>query len=311
MKLYEDAKFVDRRISAYPYHNSSSSSSDNNNGKHKIYFVLIDLDLSTFGESKKALDRELANISKRLGQFNLITPTVILSGSGYHIYIQCEPLDFILEDLHEYARFKEPSKELLRFIEYYLSGGKCDSVHNSTMSFANCMLRVPGSINSGTDSQVTIRQKWNGQLFPTKLILGDFLASLVDKEQELVKKREKTPVNISSKNGNCSSITWIELLLKTPLVDYRKYCIWRILSPYLMNKRRLDYDKSYLIIEDWLSKCSELEPLDFDYDYKINEGLNGSMNKECYPSAFKDLKEECPELYKIIWNKIIWNKITV
>lgn len=138
------------------------------------------------------------------------------------------------------------------------------------------------------------------------MLLGDFLAHLVgqqlNNQQDLVKKSIKPPPHILSKNGNSLSITWIELLLQTPLSNARKYCIWRILSPYLINKRRVSYDKAYSIIETWLEKCDELEPLDFDSDYKINEGLNGVLDKEYYPIAFNDLKEENLELYNIIWN---------
>ena len=40
----------------------------------------------------------------------------------------------VVDDYHHF---------FLRFLESYLSNGKCDSVHNSTVAFDNCMLRVP------------------------------------------------------------------------------------------------------------------------------------------------------------------------
>jgi hypothetical protein len=94
------------------------------------------------------------------------------------------------------------------------------------------------------------------------------------------------------------------LLLQIQLTDFRKYCIWRILGPYLINKRNLSEDESFRIIENWLDKCSELEPLDFDADYKINEGLNGAIKKGYFPISLKDLKEEHSELYEIVWDLI-------
>ena len=50
--------------------------------------------------------------------------------------------------MSEFRNFKEPSKQFLRFAEYYLSNGKADSEHYHTVSFKNCLLRIPGSYNS-------------------------------------------------------------------------------------------------------------------------------------------------------------------
>jgi hypothetical protein len=68
---------------------------------------------------------------------------VIWSGNGYHVLVPLQPLDSILENTSEFAKFTEPSKYILRFLEKHLSGAKFDKVHNSTVSFGNCMLRVP------------------------------------------------------------------------------------------------------------------------------------------------------------------------
>jgi hypothetical protein len=35
------------------------------------------------------------------------------------------------------------------------------------------------------------------------------------------------------------TIAWIDKLLDTPLDNFRKYCIWRILVPYFINVRGL------------------------------------------------------------------------
>jgi len=68
----------------------------------------------------------------------------------------------ILEKMSEFKKFKEPSKEFLRFAEWYLFNGKCDNEHNKTMSFNNCMLRIPGSFNSKNNMQVRVVHEWNG-----------------------------------------------------------------------------------------------------------------------------------------------------
>ena len=90
-----------------------------------------------------------------------------------------------------------------------------------------------------------------------------------------------------SENGNSSSILWIERLLQTPLPKFRKYCVWRILAPYLINVKHLSFEESFDIIDKWLDKCNELEALDFDTDTKINDCLNGAVNKGLSYSHFK------------------------
>jgi len=39
--------------------------------------------------------------------------------------------------MSEFSKFKEPSKQFLRFAEYHLSNGKADSEHYHTVSFKN------------------------------------------------------------------------------------------------------------------------------------------------------------------------------
>ena len=96
--------------------------------------------------------------------------TVIWSGNGYHVYLPIRA--FILESEGIFAEFKDPSKKFLRFSEKMLANNKADPCHSNSLSFKNCMLRVPGSHNwecvnrnnnsSGPLTEVKIVQKWNG-----------------------------------------------------------------------------------------------------------------------------------------------------
>jgi hypothetical protein len=43
---------------------------------------------------------------------------------------------------------------------------------------------------------------------------------------------------------NSTSILWIEKFLQTLLDDYRKYVVWRILSPYLINIRKCSVEEA-------------------------------------------------------------------
>ena len=110
------------------------------------------------------------------------------SGNGYHIYQPIEGL--VLEQIEQFSKFYQPSKSFQRFAEWYLSNGKSDHAHNTTISFRNCMLRIPGSHNSkclkeeqeGKDSEVRIIQKWDDIRPRINLLLGSFSAYLADLE---------------------------------------------------------------------------------------------------------------------------------
>jgi hypothetical protein len=311
LKLYADANYINCRLAAYPYHNQQKPEQT----KHRIIdFVMIDLDVNDFGSSwtklnKVVLAKTLRNITKVFGpQFK---PTVINSGNGYHILLPIEPIGYALEHKPEFAKFKNPSNELLRFIERYLSNNKYCSVHNSTVAFGNCMLRVPGSLNCKSVSkihQVKVIKEWsNSHRACIEPLLSDFLFYLIDKENSRLAKlvaASNVTKNSSSTALTTKIIDWIEILLNKPIADYRKYCIWRILAPYLITKRKLDSNNAQLMIKHWIAKCSELEPIDFDEDYKIQEGLDSVESKGCYPITFADLKNECPELHSIIWSAV-------
>jgi hypothetical protein len=123
--------------------------------------LFIDLDVGVFGNNialAAALDATLIKIKKELCGYS----TVIWSGNGYHIYQPVKAL--ILEQQDLFNRFKQPSRRFLQFAEEYLSDGKMDKCHNKTISFNNCMLRVPGSHNSKSDmpKKVEIIQRWDG-----------------------------------------------------------------------------------------------------------------------------------------------------
>src|SRR5207302_5608522 len=56
----------------------------------------------------------------------------------------------------------DPNKEFLRFAERWLSDSKADYNHYNNVSMNNYLLRVPDSVNSKTNSEVKIVQRWNG-----------------------------------------------------------------------------------------------------------------------------------------------------
>ena len=73
----------------------------------------------------------------------------------------------------------------MQFAESFLSDNKADHAHNMTVSFRNCMLRVPGSINSKNGQTVKLLNRWDGCRPRINPLLEDFyiyLSSLRVKE---------------------------------------------------------------------------------------------------------------------------------
>ena len=152
------------------------------------------------------------------------------------------------------------------------------------------------------------------------LIYDKFLVYLVDQGSKVVKHHNNNINTVSENTNNVhvirknsrllrkkQSIDWIERLLQTPLPEHRKYCIWIILAPYLINVKHLPYDSSYDKIYQWLERCNELRMLDFDPETKINDSLNRAANTGYLPISFdnrskepRTLKTDNRELYDII-----------
>jgi hypothetical protein len=148
MRYYSESEFLDCRISAYPSQPSTWSYVFLGNGLAPN-LIMIDIDKSRFATErayKSAVSKTLKNIEAELGG----KPTVIWSGNGCHLI---QPIDaVILEELDLFSPavtgIDQPSVKFLRWAEAYLSDDKSDPAHNKTISFGNCMLRVPGSHNS-------------------------------------------------------------------------------------------------------------------------------------------------------------------
>ncbi len=316
LSYYKDSNYLDCRIGVY---NTKTQ-------EKTIDLLMVDLDLSNFkyNSAEKLNLAKARTLTKVQSTFDLSkgtsAATTIWSGNGYHLYIPTESHNTTLEQMSEFSMYREPSKLFLRFAEWYLSNGRADSEHYHTVSFKNCLLRIPGSYNSKNMCQVSIVQKWKGNSkVPLELLYSKFLAHLID--QDLKRGRQyrnnKTDSSFSANSfayvtQNCrssekQSINWIERLLQRPLADYRKYCLWRILAPYVINVKHLPFDNSYKKIYEWLDRCNELKSLDFDPKIKINDSLNRAVKTGYLPISFdnplkepRTLKTDNRELYDII-----------
>ncbi len=272
---FKQANYLDCRINAY------TELDDNPN------FIFIDIDSNDFSIVENFL------ILQKLEEWH---PTVLFTGSGYHIYQPVESLR--LEDIADFTSYCEPSRKFLKFAPEYLSNGKSDPNHNP--SFKSCMVRVPGSINSKNGNEVRLIQEWNGQRPDIVPLLGIFYSWLATK-----KIGERASDNnfhrISSSRYN--SIGWIEKVLKTPLDDYRKTIVNLVLAPYLTNVRQLQYHDAFEIIKLWLELSANCRKLDFNTHYLINNALVNAGKTGYKPMRLGTLKERNTTIYEMLGMK--------
>ena len=189
INAFRESNYVDCRINAFlPFTNYKEVQICPPN----LLFIDLDLPINKsqdFKSNKKTLnltlDKTLRNINEKLNGF----PSVLFSGNGYHIIlpVQCPR---VLENIKEFEQFDKPSEQFLRFVKYHLSNNKADKQHNP--SFKSCLLRIPGSINSKNNKQVTIVQKWNGfRPLVTKDLLLEFRRYLIQKKIDEYNYRQK------------------------------------------------------------------------------------------------------------------------
>jgi hypothetical protein len=302
MQYYRESKFLDCRISAYPLYSNDLLMEPN--------LIMIDIDRSNFAADrayKMAVSKALKNIRVELNS----KPTVIWSGNGSHII---QPMTaIVLEDLDlfnpDIIGTDNPSVKFLRWAEKYLSSGKSDPMHYKTMSFGNCMLRVPGSHNSKcvnaingifdpNKTSVKIIQQWNGIRPNMILLIGSFHAHLVN--QKMKNKRRQYQKYDVQTGVAPATMHWIEKLLTMSTPDYRKYCIWRILAPYLINVKKLSDEQASDIIREWLKRCNLVKRISFDMGSRMRYDIHNARRRGFYPIGWNQLRTENVVLYKLV-----------
>ncbi len=182
LKYFKESKFYDCRISAFPFLENWYIKL---HGPQAPDILFIDLDASQFKSGRAlylALVQTLKNIQDRFNSDS--QPTILESGSGgYHIIQPLQVID--LGRVDQFSKWStDPNKEFLRFAERWLSDGKADYNHYNNVSMNNYLLRVPSSVNSKTNTEVKIVQRWNGVRPDARFVYSYFLAHLMDKRNE-------------------------------------------------------------------------------------------------------------------------------
>jgi hypothetical protein len=172
------------------------------------------------------------------------------------------------------------------------------------------MVRIPGSHNGkcvqrnngimNELSEVKIIQKWDG-VRPKIKMLDDFYIYLADqkiKELQEIQRRKEREKKYHPTNSKVSMISWIERLLQTP--NFRKYCIWGILAPYLVNFRKLTKEQSFTIIREWLDKCATLRILDSVINHQLKYNIRNAKRTGYLPISLSKLRDNHNELYQVV-----------
>jgi len=318
------SKLLDCRISAYPH---PIPEVDGINAQIPNFF-LSDLDRNRFKTNKaleQCLQQTLQNYETRL---HGAKPTVLWTGGGYHL-LQPLDADIVLETQNifkEFISFK-PSRELMRYAEMLMTDGKADPVHNNTVSFGNCMIRIPNSYNSKyiqegskdkiltPQSKVRIVQLSNNYKPNIRYLLEGLWEHLIQLRNNEISERArfemKHPYDVTpSQFQSCDGWDWgwVERLLQKPLGDFRKYCITFIFVPYFLNIKRLSGLDTLDKIMSWLEKCRAIYRLDFNaksrvkYEIKCLRKLQRSR-RFIKPSLPK-LKVGNPTLYTLLQKEI-------
>jgi hypothetical protein len=285
LQFFVDSDYIDCRINAFPLSNNSIPN-----------FLFIDLDnyCNTEISIHRKLQATLSNTIKRLDGI----PTVLWTGNGYHVY---QPLECTVQfkDIEDFNGFENTETLFLRFGKNFLSDGYSDCFNNPSLK--SCLLRVPNSFNSkclarglaAEQAMVRVVNKWNYVRPSIGNLMGSFYAFLVS--ERIILERRKIPLSHHNKRYSYYEIQWIEKLLETPLTDHRKYCLWRIFVPYLMNVKYLSTSDTLLILETWCYNSNKLRSLDFNAYRKIKENITHVNNY--LPISKANLKKQNPDLF--------------
>jgi Primase X len=201
----------------------------------------------------------------------------------------------------------------MRYAEMLMTNGNADPVHNHTVSFGNCMIRIPGSYNSKyihgkpSQSEVKIVQRWDGYKPNIRYMLEGLWEHLIQLRNNEISERARFEIKHpydATPQPQSQGWDWVERLLHKPLGDFRKYCITFVFVPYFLNIKRLSDLDTLDKIMSWLEKCRAIYRLDFNgksrikYDIKSVRKLQ--RNRRFIRPSIPRLKAGNPALYALL-----------
>jgi hypothetical protein len=237
---FEKAKWMDCRISIF---------GEREINELKPNAIFIDLD-------KK---EDLGLVKARI--FRLIegTPLVIFTGRGYALVLptNIKPMKNLK---HGNLDGEFIAKEFLRFSKDYLTNNRADKANYPSLK--SCLLRVPYTINSKNNVDVSFLESWDG----LRVSINDlpFTAHL-DKIIEDNKKTSDTFI-INSK-----SYSWIENVLSGPQIYKSNRILGLIIARYLMNVKKVSKSDATEIIKKWDNRYDNSQ-ISYELNYALKHG---------------------------------------
>ena len=351
LRCFEDARFIDCRINAYPElakvdkNRMKSINIMPNHTPHPAYtgtrphqipnVFMCDVDgINADRQAEKIMNKIIA-----LEKYTKIPIIAIqmFTGSGNHVYgilplMRQELRDLVSrEEMGISMDLADFNNEWLRYLENFMSNNGADV--NNRPSTDSCHFRVPNSYNSKIlekngwkftdEAQVKYISSHNDDLDIGSLLVADAnnsrgvpdllldgyrnsLLRLKRRNEKINMIRELKQQTFSNKHRKSklksNKIKWIEKLLNLAICDFRKFCIWHILVPYLKNILLFTLDKTRKIIVKWSKSCNELRTLNFDVEKMIESEFN--KEEDYKPISFDNLRDRNPELYQQISAKL-------
>lgn len=105
------------------------------------------------------------------------------------------------------------------------------------------------------------------------------------------------------KTARSNPISQIERLLQTPIDEYRKFAVWRILTPYLINSRKYSPEETFDAIKNWLDRCDCLRRLAFNPHYMIKYNVSAAKRNGYLPISLGKLRQKT-HTYTICWLRL-------
>jgi Primase X len=154
-----------------------------------------------------------------------------------------------------------------------------------------------------TGSQINTKMGWP-EICDT-ISVTRFRIWLINKRLE----QSRSTNRARTQTTNSTTIRWVEKLLQIPIDDHRKFVVWRILAPYLINIRKSSSEWAYDTIQNWLDICRNLKQLDFSPNYTVRYNIKSAKRNGYLPISLEKLKIENSYLYHVLVNSQVGNKL--
>lgn len=89
-------------------------------------------------------------------------------------------------------------------------------------------------------------------------------------------------------------------LLKTPISDFRKITVDLVLVPYIIHIKKLSANQTFELINEYLIKCHELQPLKpsiNDFEMRIKIAIRNSIDNNIPPIKSKNIRNKYNQWY--------------